>query len=88
MKDFAITAQRNIDRATHQLHALERYAERRDQLLGTLDLGSLEPTQLCRIFGEDEEISEALAWGQLYIAHLAQMEALGLSLSTQIPLAA
>jgi len=33
MKDFAITSTRDLDRAAQRLQDLERYAERRDQLL-------------------------------------------------------
>lgn len=84
MKDFAITATRDLDRAFQRLQNLERYADRRDQLLATLDLDSLGPNQLARIFAHDEQINEDLAWGHLYLAHLAQMEVLGLSVGTDL----
>jgi len=76
MKDFAITSTRSFDRAAQRLQDLERYADRRDQLLAGLDLDLLGPDQLSRIFAEDEQINEDLAWGHLYLAHLAEMEAL------------
>jgi hypothetical protein len=78
MKDFAITATRDLDRAAQRLQDLERYADRRDQLLGGLDFDSLDANQLSRIFADDEQINEDLAWGQLYIDHLAGMEAFSL----------
>jgi hypothetical protein len=88
MKDFAITATRDLDRAAQRLQNLERYADRRDQLLASLDLDSLGPTQLSRIFADDEQINEDLAWGHLYIDHLAQMAALGTALGDGMRLAA
>jgi hypothetical protein len=75
MKDFAITATRDLDRAAQRLQNLERYADRRDQLACD---------QLSRIFAEDQQINEDLAWGHLYITHLAEMEALGLSVGTDL----
>jgi len=88
MKDFAITSTRSFDRAAQRLQDLERYADRRDQLLAGLDLDLLGPDQLSRIFAEDEQINEDLAWGHLYLAHLAEMEALGSSFRTDLRLAA
>ncbi|EJL20428.1 hypothetical protein [Novosphingobium sp. AP12] len=88
MKDFAITATRDLDRAAQRLQDLERYADRRGQLLETLDLDLLGPDQLSRIFAEDEQINEDLAWGHLYINHLAEMEALGSSIERDLRLAA
>jgi hypothetical protein len=88
MKDFAITATRDLDRAAQRLQNLERYADRRDQLLASLDLDSLGPNQLSRIFADDEQINEDLAWGQLYLDHLAGMKALGVTLCAEIRLAA
>jgi len=88
MKDFAITSTRSFDRAAQRLQALERYADRREQLLGELDLDSLGPSQLSCIFVQDEQINEDLAWGHLYLAHLAEMEALGSSFRTDLRLAA
>jgi len=88
MKDFAITATRDLDRAAQRLQNLERYADRRDQLLESLDLDLLGRDQLSRIFAEDEQINEDLAWGHLYISHLAEMEALGSSISSNLRLAA
>jgi hypothetical protein len=82
MKDFAITATRDFDRAAQRLHDLERYADRRDQLLERLDLDSLGRGELSRIFAEDDQIDEELAWGHLYLDHLAQMDALGASLTS------
>lgn len=84
MKDFAITATRDLDRAAQPLQNLERYADRRDQLLETLDLDLLGRDQLSRIFAEDEQINEDLAWGHLYICHLAEMEVFGLSVGTDL----
>lgn len=84
MKDFAITATRDLDRAAQRLQNLERYADRRDQLLETLDLDLLGRDQLSRIFAEDEQINEDLAWGHLYTCHLAEMEVLGLSAGTDL----
>jgi len=88
MKDSAITSTRSFDRAAQRLHNLERYAHRRDQLLEGLNLDFLEPDQLSRIFAEDEQINEDLASGHLYLAHLAEMEALGSSFRTDLRLAA
>ena len=88
MKDFAITATRDLDRAAQRLHDLERYADRRDQVLEGLNLDLLGPDQLSRIFAEDEQINEDLAWGHLYLAHLAEMQALGFSIGRDLRLAA
>ncbi|MGE4404409.1 hypothetical protein [Pseudomonas sp.] len=88
MKDFAITATRDLVRAAERLEALNRYADRRDQLIGALGLDSLAPTQLSRIFADDDQIHEDLAWGHLYVAHLAQMQTLDASLSAEFRRAA
>jgi len=80
MKDFAITATRDLDRAAQRLQDLERYADRRDQLLESLDFDSLGPNQPSRILADDEQISEDLAWGHLYLDHLAGMKALNFTL--------
>lgn len=88
MKDFAITATRDLGRAAQRLQDLERYAERRDQLLETLDRDLLGCDQLSRIFAEEEQINGDLAWGHLYICHLAEMEALRSSISSNLRLAA
>lgn len=82
MKDFAITATRDLDRASQRFQDLERYADRRDQLLEGLDLDLLGCDQLSRIFADDEQINEDLACGHLYLIHLAEMEALGSSIRT------
>lgn len=81
MKDFAITSQHDFDRATQRLSDLERFADRRDQVLDTLDLRGLGPDQRDQIDNDDERINEDLAWGHLYLAHLAEMERLGCSIS-------
>lgn len=88
MKDFAITSTRDFDRAAQRLHDLERYAHRRDQLLAALDLDSLEPNQIARIFADDDQINEDLAFGHLYLNHLARMEALGSAIGRDLRLAA
>lgn len=84
MKDFAITSTRDFDRAAQRLHDLERYADRREQLIETLDLDSLGPNQLARIFADDDRINEDLAFGHLYLDHLAGMDALGLTLGAEL----
>ncbi|WP_103727501.1 hypothetical protein [Novosphingobium sp. HII-3] len=80
MKDFAITSTRDLDRAAQRLHSLERYADRRVELIEALDLDSLGPSQVAQIFADDEQIDEDLAFGHLYIEHLAGMQELGFAL--------
>ncbi|MCW1432005.1 hypothetical protein [Novosphingobium sp. JCM 18896] len=88
MKDFAITSQRDFDRAAQCLRDLERFADRRAQLLASLDVGSLGPGQRWQLVVDDERIAEELAWGHLYLEHLVNMEALGSALSGLSHLAA
>jgi hypothetical protein len=88
MKDFAITSQRDFDRAAQCLSDLERFADRRGQLLASIDVGSLCQGQRCQLIADDERIAEDLAWGHLYLEHLANMDALGSSLSELSQLAA
>ena len=86
MKDFQITAARDLDSAARRLHDLERHAERRDQLIDTLDLDALGPKQLYEIF--QDAIEDAIDWGHLYLDHLASMKALGMQLAAPTRLAA
>lgn len=88
MKDFAITETRDLDSAAQRLQDLERYADRRDQLLEGLDFDSLGPNQLSRILADDDRINEDLAWGHLYLDHLARIAALGTALGAGMRLAA
>lgn len=88
MKDFAITSQRDFDCAVQCLSDLERFADRRAQLLASIDFESLCPGQRLQLIADDERIAEELAWGHLYLEHLANMDALGSSLNGLSHLAA
>jgi hypothetical protein len=87
MRNFHITAA-TADEAARRLKDLEHYADRRDQLIETLDLDALGPNQLYTIFQEQDAIEEAIDWGYLHVEHLARMEALSLELSQPMRLAA
>lgn len=88
MIDLDITSERNFNRAATRLKDLERHADRRDQLMDTLDLNALGASQLYQIVQDQDAIEEALAWGHLYLDHLARMEALSIELATPMRLAA
>lgn len=88
MKDFRITATRNIDQAARRLGALERYAHRRAEIIDTLDLDALGPNQMFQIFEDDDALAWELASGHLYLHHLADMQALGMQLAEPMRLAA
>ena len=88
MKDFRITAARDIDQAAQRLEALQCYAQRRAELIDTLDLDALGPNQMFQIFEGDDALTWELASGHLYLHHLADMQALGMQLATPTRLAA
>jgi hypothetical protein len=88
MNDFRITATRNIEQAAQRLEALERYAQRRAELIDTLDLDALGPNPVFQIFEDDDALSWELASGHLYLHHLADMQTLGMQLAEPMRLAA
>ncbi|CDO38617.1 hypothetical protein [Novosphingobium mathurense] len=73
---FDITSQRTVEAAARRLESLERFADRRDDFLATIDLDALDREAAYRIFAADEAVIVELALGHLYIAHLVDMDAM------------
>lgn len=67
---------------------LERFADRRAQLVASLDYEGMALSERVQVVADDERIAEHLAWGYLYVEHLADMNALGYSLAGVSPLMA
>ena len=75
-------SERDPLRVAVQLSALERFADRRERFLEHLDFAALD-AQTCReVDMADAHLAETILFGQLYAQHLADMIALGRSLST------
>ena len=67
--------ERDIARATRKLEGLERYAEARAGFIAALDFAQLSANEKCAILTDDEALCETLAFGQLYLDHLADLAA-------------
>lgn len=77
-----IFSERDPLRVAAQLGALERFANRRERFLEYLDFAALD-IQTCReVDRTDAHLAETIMFGHLYAQHLADMIALGRSLST------
>ena len=75
MKDFGLFAERDITCAERIMDKLERYADRRERFVSTIDLESLDCNTAFAIEREDEEIAVTLAEAHLYLNHLCTMAA-------------
>lgn len=81
-------SERDPLRVATRLGALERFADRRERFLEHLDFAALD-VQTCReVDMADAHLAEQLMFGALYAQHLAEMIALGQSLSTARAIAA
>ena len=88
MKDFGLFAERDAARAERKLNELTRFADRREQLLETIDLDALDRNTAYDILKTDEDLAETLAFGPLYIHHLATLEAQRAEIAAILPRAA
>ena len=75
MKDFGLFAERDAAHAQRKLNNFTRFAERREQLLETIDLDALDRNTAFDILKTDEDLAETLAFGPIYVHHLATLEA-------------
>ena len=81
-------SERDPSRVARRLGELERFADRRERFLEHIDFAALD-LQTCReVDRTDAHLAEQLMFGALYAQHLAEMIALGQSLSTARALAA
>ena len=88
MKDFGLFTERNAARAKRKLDQLSRFAKRRDKLLDNIDLDALDRNTAFDILQTDETLAETLAFGPLYIHHLATLEAQRAEIAAILPRAA
>lgn len=73
-----ITCGRDIQGAERLLGRLERFARRRADFIDALDQGALGADTLREIRRCDEMIAFEIASGHAYLAHLVEIENLGL----------
>ncbi|GGD81857.1 hypothetical protein [Croceicoccus mobilis] len=88
MTDFGLFAERDIARANQKLDQLKRHAERRDRFIDALDLDALDAKTAFAILQEDDDLAENIAFGELYIHHIATLETQRAEIAASIPLAA
>ena len=74
MKDFGLFAERDPARAERKLSEITRFAERREIMLETIDLDALDRNTAFDILETDERLAETLAFGPIYVHHLATLE--------------
>lgn len=75
MKDFGLFAERDAARAERKLGELNRFAARREIMLETIDLDALDRSTAFDILETDEDLAETIAFGPIYVHHLATLEA-------------
>ena len=88
MKDFGLFAERDVARAEHKLNELTRFADRREQLLEHIDLDALDRYTAFDIVETDENLAETLAFGTIYVHHLATLAAQRAEIAATLPRAA
>lgn len=88
MKDFGLFAERDAARAERKLGELTRFAARREIMLETIDLDALDRNAAFDILETDEDLAETLAFGPIYVHHLATLEAQRAEIAATLPRAA
>lgn len=88
MTDFGLFAERDPGRAARILARLERFAKRRELLLAHIDLDLLDRASAFAILEADDALTEALAFGPLYIHHLETLARQRAALRASLPHAA
>lgn len=74
MKDFGLFAERDAARAKYKLDQLNRFAARRELMLETINLDALDRNTAFDILETDEDLAETIAFGPIYVHHLATLE--------------
>lgn len=88
MKDFGLFSERDAAAAARKLDDLVRFADRREQLLEHIDLDSLDRNTAFDILETDEALAETIAFGPIYVHHLATLEAHRAEIAATLPRAA
>jgi hypothetical protein len=73
----SLFCERDLYRACDKLTALERFAKRRERFLDALDFEALDLQTQREIEMADELVNDDLAFGHLYVEHLAELIATG-----------
>ena len=88
MKDFGLFSERDAARATRKLDQLIQFADRREALLEHIDLDALDRHTAFDILETDEDLAETIAFGPIYVHHLATLEAQRAEIAATLPRAA
>ena len=88
MKDFGLFAERDAARAERILVELTRFAARRETMLETIDLDAFDRHAAFDILETDEDLAETIAFGPIYVHHLATLEAQRAEIAATLPRAA
>lgn len=88
MKDFGLFAERDAARAERKLGELTRFAARREIMLETIDLESLDRSTAFDILETDEDLADTIAFGPIYVHHLATIETQRAEIAATLPRAA
>ena len=88
MKDFGLFAERGAARGERILVELTRFAAWRETMLETIDLDALDRHAAFDILETDEDLAETIAFGPIYVHHLATLEAQRAEIAATLPRAA
>ncbi|WP_297775914.1 hypothetical protein [uncultured Roseovarius sp.] len=88
MKDFGLFSERDAASAARKLDQLVHFAERRETLLENIDLDALDKNTAFDILTTDEDLAETIAFGPIYVHHLATLEAQRAEIAATLPRAA
>ena len=88
MKDFGLFSERDAASAARKLDQLVHFAERRETLLENIDLDALDRNTAFDILTTDEDLAETIAFGPIYVHHLATLEAQRAEIAATLPRAA
>lgn len=88
MKDFGLFSERDAASAARKLTQLARFAERREAILGTIDLDSLDRSSAFDILETSTDLTETLHFGPIFVHHLQEMEAQRAAIAATLPRAA
>lgn len=88
MKDFGLFSERDAASAARKLTHLIRFAERREAMLSTIDLESLDRTSAFDILETSADLTETLHFGPIFVHHLQEMEAQRAAIAATLPQAA
>lgn len=88
MKDFGLFSERDAASAARTLARLARFAQRRDAVISTIDLDSLDRATAFNILETSANLTETLHFGPIFVDHLQEMEDQRAQIAAALPQAA